>query len=211
MRDTPTHLTVTPTTVRRRTVTPRSAPEALLHARGDADAFGAVTTPATTRARRHVPELDGVRGLAIVLVMALHFVNNQVVPTSTLERIAIKVVELRAVGRRPLLRPVGVLDYRHPGRRARTPWLFRQLLRPALAAHLPALLRRAAGPHRARAGVALAAIDPELLGVRERSGRGCGSTSPTSIWLRRPPSRFPTSATSGRWRSKSTSIWCGRS
>lgn len=36
-----------------------------------------------------MPALDGIRGLAIVLVMALHFVNNQVVPTNALERAAV--------------------------------------------------------------------------------------------------------------------------
>lgn len=43
------------------------------------------------RRRRHVPELDGVRGVAIAMVMALHFVNNQVIPTNLAERAAIKV------------------------------------------------------------------------------------------------------------------------
>lgn len=46
---------------------------------------------ASASRRPHVPELDGVRGLAIAMVMALHFVNNQVVPTNLLERAAIKV------------------------------------------------------------------------------------------------------------------------
>ena len=50
-------------------------------------------TPVTHRAlrRRHVPELDGVRGVAIAMVMALHFVNNQVIPTNLAERAAIKI------------------------------------------------------------------------------------------------------------------------
>ncbi len=45
--------------------------------------------PARRAARSHIPELDGVRGLAIAGVMALHFVNNQVTPTNTLERAAV--------------------------------------------------------------------------------------------------------------------------
>ncbi|MEP7117919.1 MAG: acyltransferase [Acidobacteriota bacterium] len=38
-----------------------------------------------------MPELDGVRGVAIAMVMALHFVNNQVIPTNLVERAAIKM------------------------------------------------------------------------------------------------------------------------
>ncbi len=45
----------------------------------------------TARAPVRVPELDGVRGLAIALVMALHFVNNAIVPTNLLERAAVKL------------------------------------------------------------------------------------------------------------------------
>ena len=45
--------------------------------------------PGARLARRHVLELDGIRGVAIALVMALHFVNNQVAPTNVLERAAV--------------------------------------------------------------------------------------------------------------------------
>jgi hypothetical protein len=40
---------------------------------------------------KHLPELDGVRGAAIAMVMALHFVNNGITPTNLLERAAVKV------------------------------------------------------------------------------------------------------------------------
>ncbi len=43
------------------------------------------------RLARHVPELDGVRGAAIAMVMALHFVNNGVTPTNLLEQAAVKI------------------------------------------------------------------------------------------------------------------------
>jgi peptidoglycan/LPS O-acetylase OafA/YrhL len=46
---------------------------------------------APARSAAHVPELDGVRGLAIAGVMALHFVNNQVIPSTAIERAAIKI------------------------------------------------------------------------------------------------------------------------
>jgi peptidoglycan/LPS O-acetylase OafA/YrhL len=39
----------------------------------------------------HIPELDGVRGAAIALVMALHFVNNAIAPTNLVERAAVKI------------------------------------------------------------------------------------------------------------------------
>ena len=53
--------------------------------------MSAVAVPGPRVARRHVLELDGIRGVAIALVMALHFVNNQVVPTNILERAAVKL------------------------------------------------------------------------------------------------------------------------
>ena len=54
-------------------------------------ALPASPAAATPQRRGHVPELDGVRGLAIAMVMALHFVNNQVIPTNVIERAAVKV------------------------------------------------------------------------------------------------------------------------
>jgi peptidoglycan/LPS O-acetylase OafA/YrhL len=47
--------------------------------------------PQAARTGVHVPELDGIRGLAIAMVMALHFVNNAVIPTNVVERAAIKL------------------------------------------------------------------------------------------------------------------------
>lgn len=52
---------------------------------------GSRRPPAGIGETRHVPELDGVRGLAIAGVMALHFVNNLVVPANAIERAAVKV------------------------------------------------------------------------------------------------------------------------
>ena len=43
------------------------------------------------RVARHIPELDGVRGAAIALVMALHFVNNAITPTNLVEWAAVKI------------------------------------------------------------------------------------------------------------------------
>ena len=43
------------------------------------------------RVAKHIPELDGVTGAAIVLVMALHFVNNAITPTNLFEQAAVKI------------------------------------------------------------------------------------------------------------------------
>ena len=128
-----------------------------------------MTTPATTRARRHVPELDGVRGLAIVLVMALHFVNNQIVPTSMLERIAVKAsnyglwgVDLFFVLSGFLITGILADDRGRPG--YFTNFFARRSLRIFPLYYGVLLILTVLVP-----AWALAAIDPELLDVRERS------------------------------------------
>src|ERR1700759_2473726 len=42
------------------------------------------------RGRGHMIALDGVRGLAIAMVMAVHFVGDTI-PTNTIERVAVRV------------------------------------------------------------------------------------------------------------------------
>ena len=43
------------------------------------------------RLAKHIPELDGVRGAAIALVMALHVVNNAITPTNLFEQAAVTI------------------------------------------------------------------------------------------------------------------------
>ncbi len=49
------------------------------------------------RLRGHIPGLDGVRGLAIAMVIVLHFIGNTT-PVSSLERIVVRVCEFGAFG-----------------------------------------------------------------------------------------------------------------
>lgn len=47
--------------------------------------------PAASSTRRFIPELDGVRGLAIAMVMAHHFINGGITPDDRVEWAAVKL------------------------------------------------------------------------------------------------------------------------
>lgn len=123
--------------------------------------------PAAAPARRHVPALDGVRGLAIALVMSLHFVNNQVVPTNLFERAAVTLtnyglwgVDLFFVLSGFLI--TGILADARGGPGYFSNFFARRALRIFPLYYVVLLLLTVVIP----AGV-LAAIDPELLQLRE--------------------------------------------
>lgn len=120
------------------------------------------------RRRRHVPELDGIRGLAIAMVMALHFINNQVIPTNVLERVAIKVsnyglwgVDLFFVLSGFLI--TGILADAKGRPRYFTNFFARRSLRIFPLYYGVLLTMTVLVPP-----TALAAVDPELLDVRAR-------------------------------------------
>ena len=78
----------------------------------------------TVRLTGHLAGLDGVRGTAILMVMAVHFVGDAQARTLT-QRVVVKAASYGLAGGGPLLRPFRLPDHRACSSRQGEPHYFR--------------------------------------------------------------------------------------
>ena len=128
----------------------------------------------------HMPVLDGVRGVAILMVLCVHFIGDSPAYTA-FERVTGEASQLRYLGGGPLLRAVRFPDHRAALRFEGIDPLFPQFLYAPHASHLPSLLRRTGRAVHPPAAASDVLIQPGSASPPTIRG-GCGSTRATSTW-----------------------------